>query len=56
MSKADIMARKWESLSKLRDHFDKTGEEKVVEFNGIQLVTKKHVYGLYADQLSRKTR
>ena len=51
-----LLDRKWNSLSQLRDYFEKTGEETVVDFNGMQLVTKKYVYTLVSPDLHREKR
>ena len=50
------MNKKWDSLSKLKDYFDKTKEETVVDFDGVSLTTKKHVYTLVTPTLYRKNR
>lgn len=44
--------RTWTSLTQLKRYFEKTGEEKVVEFDGIYLTTKKKVYSLYDGRLT----
>ena len=45
---------KWNSLTQLKEHFERTGEEKVIEFNGAELKTTKFTYGLAFGQLSRR--
>ena len=52
--KIDVMEKKWSSLSQLRTHFDREGGEKVVSFNGLELVTGKHRYTLAFGQLHRE--
>ena len=49
-----IIERKWDSLSKLKDYFEKTNEEKVTAFDGLSLTTKKYVYTLALGELSRR--
>lgn len=53
---ASIMERNWNSLSQLRDYFEKTKEEKVVNFDGVSLTTKKHVYTLITPTLHRQSK
>lgn len=53
---ASIMERKWNSLSKLKDHFEKTKEETVIDYDGVSLTTKKHVYTLVTPTLYREKR
>lgn len=48
------MERNWDSLSKLKEHFEKTGEEKVVGFDGYSLTTKKYVYTLAMGELRKQ--
>ena len=50
---ADIMNKNWSSLSKLKEYFEKTKQETVVEFDGMTLTTKKYVYTLITPQLYR---
>ena len=45
---------KWNSLTQLKEHFERTGEEKVIEFNGAELKTAKYIYGLSFGELSRR--
>ena len=47
------MDRKWYSLTRLKDHFEKTKEEKVVDFDGVSLTTNKYVYTLVTPTLYR---
>jgi len=44
--------RKWNSLSDLKDYFEKNKEETVlVDFDGLSLTTNKGVYGLFDSHL-----
>ena len=52
--KINIMTKKWTSLTKLRDHFDREGGETVVSFNGFELVTKRYRYTLALSELHRE--
>jgi len=49
----DYTNRTWSSLSQLKEKIEKDGKEKIVEFNGLELVTNKFIYGLYAGVLVR---
>jgi len=51
----DVMKKEnWDSLSQLKKVIEETGgKEKVISFNGIDLVTNKYVYGLSSGKLSR---
>ena len=51
-----LMDKNWSSLTKLKDHFEKTKTEKVVDFDGMTLTTKKYVYTLISPQLYRTKR
>lgn len=51
-----IMERKWNSLRQLKDYFEKTNEEKVVDYDGASLTTKKYVYTLVTPMLYRDKR
>jgi len=44
--------RKWNSLSDLKDYFEKNKEETVLDFDGLSLTTNKGVYGLFNSHLS----
>lgn len=52
----DIMDKSWTCLSSLKAFFETSGQEVVVEYDGFQLVTKKHIYMLYDGLLTRKDR
>jgi len=49
-----ILDLKWNNLTQLKEHFERTGEETVVEFNGAELKTKKYIYGLLFGELKRR--
>ena len=51
----DVMEKEnWDSLSQLKKVIEEIGgKEKVISFNGIDLVTNKYVYGLSSGKLSR---
>tara|TARA_R110000796_G_scaffold194050_1_gene310433 strand:- start:184 stop:366 length:183 start_codon:yes stop_codon:yes gene_type:complete len=55
----DYMIKKnWDSLDSLRkriesDYTSKKTKEKVVSFDGIQLVSNKFIYTLFAGELSK---
>jgi hypothetical protein len=51
-----LLDRKWNSLSQLKDYFEKTEEETVVDFNGMQLITEQYVYTLMSPDLRREER
>lgn len=53
---SNVMERKWNSLGQLRDYFEKTSEEKVVNYDGVSLTTKKYVYTLVTPTLYRDKR
>lgn len=52
--KTDVLKKKWNSLSQLKTHFEKEGGEKVVGFNGYELVTGKYKYTLADGKLYRE--
>jgi hypothetical protein len=54
----DVMEKEnWDSLSQLKKVIEEIGgKEKVISFNGIDLVTNKYVYGLSSGKLSRSDR
>ena len=54
----DVMKKEnWDSLSQLKKVIEEIGgKEKVISFNGIDLVTNKYVYGLSSGKLSRTDR
>jgi len=43
---------KWNSLSELKTHLEKDTNEKVIHFDGYQLVTETTRYGLYNGEIS----
>jgi hypothetical protein len=49
-----LMDKKWDSLAKLKDHFEKTNEETVTDYDGYQLKTKKHRYTLAFGELRKE--
>jgi hypothetical protein len=52
--KTDPTKKKWNSLSQLKSHFEKDGGEKVVSFDGIELVTGRYRYTLAFGELYRE--
>jgi hypothetical protein len=50
----NIMDRSWTSLTQLKEHFEKTNEENVIDFNGVELKTEKYIYGLAFSELTRR--
>ena len=50
--------KEYRSLDQRRKEIERDGKEKVIEFNGASLITKKgrktFVYGLYMGQISRR--
>ena len=52
--KVSILDKKWNSLSSLKGYFEREGDEKVVSFNGIELVTGKYKYTLAYGKLHRE--
>jgi len=53
---ATVLDKNWQSLSKLKEHFEKTKQEKVVDFDGVSLTTTKYVYTLVTPTLYRTKR
>ena len=51
--KSSIMERSWNSLTQLKEYFEKEKIETVVNFNGEVLETKKAYYKLAFGKLSR---
>lgn len=51
--KSSIMERSWNSLTQLKEYFEKEKIETVVNFNGEVLETKKAYYRLAFGKLSR---
>lgn len=37
---------KWNSLTDLKEAIEKAGKEKIQSFNGFEIVTDTHIYGL----------
>ena len=52
--RADVLNKKWNSLSSLKSYFEREGGERVVEFNGYELVTGKYKYTLAHGELHRE--
>lgn len=50
----DYVNRSWNSLGQLKETIEADGSEKIVSFNGWQLITDKHSYGLSLGKLSRR--
>jgi hypothetical protein len=46
------LERSWNSLSDLKNYLETKTKEKVIKFDGVQLVTNKGVYGLAMKELS----
>ena len=46
--------KSWTSLSQLKSQIEKDGKEKILSFDGISIVTKKHTYLLALGQLTVK--
>lgn len=46
--------KSWASLSQLKSQIEKDGKEKILSFDGISIVTKKHIYLLSLGQLTVK--
>lgn len=44
--------KNWQSLTQLKNHIEKNKLEKVISFDGAQLITDKATYGLYAGEIS----
>ena len=48
-----VTNRKWNSLSQLMNYIEKNNKrEKIIEFNGYELITNKHRYTLYQGQVN----
>lgn len=54
-SKKDYIDRTWNSLGQLKETIEEDKSEKIVSFNGWQLVTNKYIYGLFDGKLSRRS-
>jgi hypothetical protein len=50
----NLLKKKWNNLSQLKSHFEREGGEKVVSFNGFELVTGKYRYTLAHGELHRE--
>ena len=46
------LKRKWNSLTDLKDYFEKNKQEKIEFFDGMVLVTNKGTYGLAFGELN----
>jgi hypothetical protein len=46
------LERNWNSLSDLKNYLETKTKEKVIKFDGMQLVTNKGIYGLAMKELS----
>jgi len=51
MAKIKYHDKKWDSLSKLKDYLEKENLEKIVDFNGYELVTEKYRYTIAFSEL-----
>tara|TARA_R110002153_G_scaffold27498_2_gene85387 strand:- start:387 stop:596 length:210 start_codon:yes stop_codon:yes gene_type:complete len=47
MSLPDYTKKTWNSLSQLHERIEKDGKERIVNFDGISIVTNKRTFGLY---------
>jgi hypothetical protein len=47
----DYTKRMWQSLNQLKERIEKDGKEKVVDFNGFELITNKRRFTLYDGML-----
>lgn len=45
------LTKKWNNLTDLKDYFERTKKEKIVEFKGYSLTTNKGKYGLVLGDL-----
>lgn len=52
----DYTKRMWSSLSQLKEHIEKDGKEKIVDFNGAELTTNKRIFSLYQGLLTVRDR
>ena len=50
--KMNHLDRSWNSLSDLKNYLETKTKEKIIKFDGIQLVTNKGTYGLAMRELS----
>jgi len=50
----EYVDRIWNSLGQLKEEIEADKSEKIVSFNGWQLITNKYVYGLFDGKLSRR--
>lgn len=51
MAKIKYHDKKWDSLSKLKDYLEKENLEKIVHFNGYELITEKYRYTIAFSEL-----
>jgi len=51
MAKIKYHDKKWDSLSKLKDYLEKENLEKIVDFNGYELITEKYRYTIAFSEL-----
>lgn len=53
-----MLRKTYNSLTQLKNELKREGKEKILEFDGASLITKKgrktFVYGLYLGQISRR--
>ena len=52
----DVMEKSWNCLGTLKTFFETSKQEKVVEYDGATLTTKKYIYTLFDGQLTRNDR
>mgnify|MGYP003335035079 CR=1 FL=1 len=50
-----IMSEEWTSLTSLKNYFEKSNEEQVIDFDGFSLTTNQYIYTLALGRLERKT-
>ena len=50
-----IMSEEWTSLTSLKNYFEKSNEEEVIDFDGFSLTTNQYIYTLALGRLERKT-
>ena len=54
VSKKDYIDRSWNSLTDLKEQIEADKSEKIVSFNGWQLITNKWEYCLFDNKLIRR--
>lgn len=47
----DYANKKWNSLSDLRDRIERDGIEKIISFDGVNIVTNRRIFGLVFGEL-----